>query len=280
MQEGLLTPAELRSKRFARVVRGVYRPAWVPLTHELACHAAMMVSPQTARATGRTLATLQGARLVRPWEPVEVVVPRDDAFGQYAGLRVRSVARGPLGDRTFRGIRVVDPMRMAFDLAARWPLETAVSHLDAAAHHGLVDLAAFAGWLKDRHDNDVVGVRAAAALADHRAESLPESVCRVRLVLAGIDVEPQVDVQDRSGFVLRADLVVRDLKIAIQYQGGWHALVEQQQKDAEMQKRLREAGWIYIPVTADMLRDRFALVATVRAAIDEARVVLALRRRA
>ncbi len=72
---------------------------------------------------------------------------------------------------------------------------------------------------------------------------------------------------------------MRGLKIAIQYQGGWHALVEQQQKDAELQKRLREAGWIYIPVTADMLRDRFALVATVRAAIDDARAVLALRQR-
>ena len=77
---------------------------------------------------------------------------------------------------------------------------------------GLVQVAEVRAWLEDHHGHGVRRAREAVALCDPRAESLPESICRVRLLRAGLVVVPQVTVRDANGFVARLDLAVEGLQ--------------------------------------------------------------------
>ncbi|SDQ11547.1 endonuclease domain-containing protein [Quadrisphaera sp. DSM 44207] len=270
VSEGWLTASQLRSPRLVRVLHGVYRPAHVPLTHGLQCRAAALVVPPAARLTGRSLATVLGCDLRRPGDPVEVVVPVEEAGSAIRGITLRAASQGPLGSGTWRSVPVASRERMGFDLAARHDLETAVSHLDAAAGKGLLDVEAFRSWLEHRHEDDVRHVRTAAALVDARAGSPPESVCRVRLLQAGIAVVPQHRVRDARGVIARVDLAIPELRIAIEYDGAWHADRLQLERDRARLNRLQAAGWTVVHVTAAVLREPGALVDAVRRAVARA----------
>ncbi len=268
--EGLLTARQLRGGYVRQVLRDVYRPAWVPLTVAMQCRAAILISPPSALVTGLSLATWRGVPLAEPGHDVEMIVPVADHFGPVKGVRVRAVSRMSTTRTTVGGEPVADSLRMGFDLAARRPLEMSVAYLDAAAHAGMLDLPRLRRWLENRHDNDVEHVRLAASLADARAESVPESRCRVRLTLAGIAVEPQFVVTDRTGgYIERADLAIPELKIAISYDGRWHEAGEQKEKDRRRWTKYRRAGWEIVHVTASTLRRHAQLEIEVRAAMSE-----------
>ncbi|MGQ7297853.1 endonuclease domain-containing protein [Quadrisphaera sp. KR29] len=265
---GVLTPAQLRDPRLRRHFVDAYSPRYVTHDHVLDCRAALLVLPDTARLTGRSLATARGVPLLKGGDAVEVVVPQAQRRPGPRGVLVRGVSSGHLGSSTWRGLRVATPERMAFDLAARHPLEAAVGHLDAVARARLVDVARLRRWLVDQHDDDVVHVREAAALVDPRAESLPESAVRVRLVRAGFDVTPQHDVRVGGRFVARVDLALVVLRIAIEYEGRWRTLLEGQlSQDRLRLDALREAGWVVVHVTAELMRQPGAVEDAVRRAV-------------
>src|SRR4029079_2942557 len=67
--EGVLTINQLRGPLVERVVQGVYRPSWVPLTHTLACQAVALVLPDVACVTGLSAATVRGVPLLRATDP-------------------------------------------------------------------------------------------------------------------------------------------------------------------------------------------------------------------
>lgn len=270
LAEGLLRPAQLRGPHVQRVLRGVYRPAWVPLDHVLACRAAALVVPDGTRLTGRSLATVRGVPLAGGQDPVEVVVPHGVEL-RHSGVTVRRASRGPLGDQEWDGFLVAHPHRMAFDLCARYDTATATAHLDAVVRAGLVDADHFATWLLQRHDDDVRAARRASLLVDARAESIPESRLRVVLITAGIDVEAQHRVTRDGRTVARLDLAVRGLRVGIDYDGAWHALREQLQRDRQRLNDLQAEGWVVMHVTAAMLRDPASVVAAVRRAMLVAR---------
>ena len=267
---GLLKASQLRGPHVQRVLRGVYRPTWVPHDHVLACRAAALVVPPGTRLTGRSLATVRGVPLAGARDPVEVVVPHGVEL-RHAGIAVRRASRGPLGDQRWEGILVAHPHRMAFDLCARHDTATATAHLDAVVRAGLVDADRFAAWLLQRRDDDVRAARRASLLVDGRAESLPESRLRVVLVTAGIDVEVQHRVTRDGRTVARLDLAVRGLRLGIDYDGAWHALREQLQRDRQRLNDLQAEGWVVVHVTAAMLRDPASVVAAVRQAMLIAR---------
>ncbi len=269
MAAGLLSPAQLRGPHVERVLRGVYRPARVPLTHAVLCQAAGLVAPPTARLTGRSLATVLGAALAGPADPVEMVVPHSSGF-RHEGVTIRRSSAGPLGEGMWRGIPVADSLRMAFDLSARYDLPTGTAHLDVVVRARLVDRQALGRWLEHRYEADVRTARRACSLVDARAESIPESRLRVVLVLAGIAVAVQHEVVHGGRVVARVDLAVPELRVAIEYDGAWHALRTQLERDRRRSNALQAAGWTVVHVTADMLRDPAAVVAVVRAALARA----------
>lgn len=260
--QGVVTHGQLRNrKRVVPVFHDVYRPASVPLTHPLRCHGAALVTPG-AFLTGRSLATARGVELARAGDDVSMVAP-EGAPSRRKGIDVREALAGPLAGGHWEGLPVTTPFRMGFDLAARESLEQAVANLDAVAHAGLLGLEPFGQWLSSRYEDDVRHAREALALTDARAESPPESVCRVRLVIAGFPVVPQVVVRDGRGFAARLDLGIEALRLGIEYDGAWHGDALQVARDRERLNRLREAGWVIIHVTAATLRERGALEALV-----------------
>lgn len=270
LREGAVTRHELRSGDYARVVRGVYARAGTPVTHATRARATGLLLPPGAVITGRSAAVLRGAPLAWDDDPVEVLVSERSRRRLPHGTSVRRSLRPLERDPTWQRPQLATPLRMAFDLAARHPKPLGVAHLDAVAHRGLVDLDELRRWAASAHDRDVVAVRAAAALADPRAESLPESQVRVHLLDAGITAVPQVEVRDARGFVLRADLVVEGRRVVVLYDGAWHALRTQLERDREQSRRLADAGYQVVHVTAAQLREPEGVVLAVRAAIARA----------
>jgi len=258
---GVLTKAELRGPLVQRLLRGVYAPAGTPVTHELCCRAAGLLAPRSAGLTGRSQATVLGVALARPEDPVEVVVPDADHFGPVQGLRVRRVCRSTFRCRPWQELRLADSARFCFDLCVNVPLPRAVAHLDAVARAGHLDLGEARRWFDEVRDNDVRHVREALRFADARAESPRESELRVLLHEAGIAVVPQHVVVDAAGrFVARVDLALVDARIAVEYDGAWHASSSQLHRDRDRLNRLREAGWTVVSVTAASLTDPGAVV--------------------
>jgi very-short-patch-repair endonuclease len=263
---GLLTEKQLRGPLVVRLMRGVYRPSWVEETHELRCEGAGLIAPETALITGRSLAAILGVRLLRTGDDVEMAVPEEDHFDPPAGVRVRRVARGPGPGTPWRTTRLAGSFRLGFDLAARRPLPLGTAYLDAVVKAGHVSLDTFRHELEACHDNDVCAVRAAAELVDPRSESVPESQVRILLRQAGFAVEPQYVITASNSFVARVDLALVDECVAIEYDGAWHALREQLEKDRRRLNALQAAGWTVVHVTAAMLADPPQIVDAVRRA--------------
>jgi very-short-patch-repair endonuclease len=266
---GLLTTRQLRGPFVKRVIQGVYRPAWVPLTHQLKCRAACLVLPDRAVVTGASAATVLGVRLAEPNDDVSVALPEGLTVPRRAGVRLRRVRDlQPVG-RVLDGVRLAHPRRMAFDATVGLPLHEATAAIDAIVRERLTDLDDLRQWLATCHDNHVRAARRAVELADARAESLPESMTRVHLVEAGFAVVPQHRVVVAGRVVARVDLAIPELKIAIEYDGRWHEADAQRALDNDRLATLRAAGWTVIVVTAELLRDPRRMVAAVAAAVAE-----------
>jgi very-short-patch-repair endonuclease len=272
--EGLLTSRQLRGPHLRRVLQGVYRPAWVPLTHPLKCQAACLVLPEAALVTGISAAAVLGLPLAKPGDDVVVVLPHTATAPNRTGVRLRRLRDPGLPGRPLDGVRLADPRRIAFDAAVGLPVAEATASLDALVRHGIIDADDLRQWLATCHDNNVVAVRRAAQLIDARAESQPESVTRVHLREAGFDVVPQYRVVVGSRVIARVDLALPELKIAIEYDGRWHEADVQRALDNDRLSALRAAGWTVIVVTAELLRQPRRLVAAVATAVAERRANL------
>lgn len=145
--------------------------------------------------------------------------------------------------------------------SGRWP-----DHLLAAGALRLPRLPEVRGWLS-AGPGSALG-RRALELADGRAESPPESGLRVRLILAGLPApEPQYEVRHEGRFLARVDLAYPEQKLAIEYDGAWHAESGQFGRDRQRLNRLVAAGWRVIHVTAADMHHPGAVIAAVRAAL-------------
>ncbi len=264
---GLVTPDQLRGASWRRLYRDVY--AWSSARDgpALRVRAAALRLPPGAAVTGRSAATVWGVDLSDVADPVEILTP----------TRVRpqpnlAVRRGTMADdelTTHRGVPVPTPKHVAWEIARSVPLLDAVGWIDALARaQGLTcaDLRAEAA----RHRGAPGSRRAATTLAlcDPRAESPPESCLRTILVGAGLPPPiPQFPVVVNGILIARADLAWPDLRLAIEYDGSWHAHPDQLARDRRRLRALAAAGWYVYHVTAADLRDPDALVADIRAVL-------------
>jgi len=269
-ERGWLTPDQLRSSAWRRVLRGVYADASLPDTHGVRLAAARSVLPAAAVVAGRSVAWLFGVHdAIGPGDPVEVLVPRADRFGPVTGLRIRQGVVGALDVTTLRGLRHTTALRTAVDVARWEPLAEAVVVLDMLLARGLVSTDA----LRERVAVLAPGpgtrrAQRATGLADARAESPQESRTRVLLVGAGFDVVPQYEVHDGGGrWVARVDLALVALRIAVEYDGAWHAGRDQFSRDRARLNRLTAAGWLVLHLTAADLRRPEEVVARLRALV-------------
>ncbi|MFD6567318.1 endonuclease domain-containing protein [Micromonospora profundi] len=146
----------------------------------------------------------------------------------------------------------------------------AVTIVDTMLGQGLIDhdtLAEMAARNADRF-----GARRARwvfGLADGGAQSPPESQLRVRLVLGGLP-RPAVQYPVRlpNRIVLHPDLAWPEYRVAVEYDGQWHADAEQLHRDRRRLNLLVGAGWLVLHVTSRRLHVEFpAVLREVRAAL-------------
>jgi hypothetical protein len=128
---GLLTVAQLRSRRWRRLFRDVYIGADVPLDHQMWCVAASLLLDGRGVPSGRSAAALFGVDTLARRAPVEVTVPLGERLVSASRLVVARSVLEPGDVQQWAGMQTTTPLRTAFDIARRPPLFEAVVGVDA-----------------------------------------------------------------------------------------------------------------------------------------------------
>ena len=269
LQTGVLTPDQLRSSAWRRLRRDVYADAALPVDHRLLVSGVGLVAPKGAVFSGLSALVLAGGdAFAAPGDPVEVTLPAGERWRAVPGVRVRTALLAEDDVVVGRlGLARTGPGRTALDLVRRGPVDEAVVLLDQLVVAGLADLAGLrvAAAALPRCRGSAVA-REVTRLADGLAESPQETRLRLLLLRAGFPPPvPQFRVFDGEGFIGRVDFAYPELKIAIEYDGLWHAEPGQFAKDRGRLNRLLAAGWRVIFVTAADLHRPSRLLARVAA---------------
>jgi hypothetical protein len=261
LQAGLVTPTGLRGLAWTRLRYGVYADSRLDRDHRLVCHAAALRLPPDVVIAGRSAAFLHGAEHAASFsDAVHVIVATSKPIGPRAGLRVHRTDLDPDDIEELEWGRRTTPARTAWDIATWDDVPSAVGMIDVMVGMGVLDATALASFCAARTGRR--GSRRAqqvCALIDGRAQSPPESHLRVRLVLAGLPPPtPQFPVRLESGHVLHPDLAWPEFMVAVEYDGAWHATVDQLSLDRRRLNQLVVAGWVVLHVTTDRMRRDFA----------------------
>jgi very-short-patch-repair endonuclease len=265
--QGLLTPNQLRSPAWRPLFRDVYVDAAVEVTHRLRAVAAALLLVPDGVVTGLSAAVLWGVDLAGPADDVELTLPPGTNPPRHPGLRVRRARIDPADVGRRSGVRVSGPVTTALRIASVLPGDDAVVAVDRLAVARVVDLDALRVRAGIRGATSA-RVRTVCTLADGLAGSPQETKLRLLMRRAGLP-EPVAQHEIRHGgrFVARVDFAWPELKVAVEYDGLWHAQDDQFGKDRRRLNRLREAGWTVVFVTAADLHDPHRLIASIRAAL-------------
>ena len=148
-------------------------------------------------------------------------------------------------------MRTTTPLVTALHLAATVPQEDAVVAVDQMLASGMVDLAPLRSLAAVARGPGSARARAVCALADERAESPQETRLRLVLHRNGLPAPvPQYVVRDRGRRIARVDFAWPDRRVAVEYDGAWHAESGQFGRDRRRINRLLAAGWQVVFVTA------------------------------
>jgi hypothetical protein len=264
---GVVTPDRLRGPAYRRLFHGVYVDATVPVTHRLRIVAAAGLLVPGAVVSGLSAAVLWGVDLADADTDVELTLPPGTPARRVGGLIVRRAGIDAADIRSVGGLQVTAPALTALRVAAVLPDDEAVVAIDRMVTAGVVQLPAVR-HLAARTGAASARVRRACARADGLAESPPETRLRLLMGRAGLPVPVAQHVVRHEGrFVARVDFAWPEQRVAVEYDGLWHADARQFARDRRRLNNLREAGWTVVFVTAADLRDPVRLVATIRAAL-------------
>jgi Protein of unknown function (DUF559) len=265
-----ITPEMLRGVRFRRLAREVYVSVDTPITLDVLCRAASLAMPEgvlshhsAATALGLPTGVREAeANTVHLTAPVGGRRPAHLPLRcHYEELPPKQVTQTPLG-------RATSPARTFLDRAAELDLPDLVALGDAIVGRGcatLAELTAIVAWGWGRRG--VVNARAALPLIDGRSRSPMESRTRVVLVLGGCPPpEVNIHILDSHGeWLAEGDLVWREAKLIVEYDGEVHLSEKQRRKDAQRHNQLVAEGWTVLHITADdVLRRPWALIALVK----------------
>jgi hypothetical protein len=267
VRRGLLTSRQLDGPSWRRLFHGVYVHRDVEVTHELRARAARLLLPDGV-VTGRSAAVLWGVDLVAATDDVELTLPPTAHACRVRGLRVRRAVL-PREHRWRRGdIPVTTPEATAVRLAGLLIGDDAVCAVDQMIATGVVDLEPIRRLAAEGRGPGAARARRVCALADGLAGSPQET--RVRLLIGRSQLPmpiAQYWVKD-AGAAARVDFAWPEQKLALEYDGLWHAAPGQFAKDRARLNRLREAGWRVVFVTARDLHHPAELIARITAALS------------
>jgi hypothetical protein len=172
---GLVSAGELRSSAWRQIFRGVYADAGLSVSHTARCEAATRwVVPAAAVIAGRSAVALHGGLVPTDHDPVEVLVPPADRFGQVRGLRVHT-AEVDVAEYVFSGrIRMTSPLRTCWDLSQWYQPAEAVAHVDSLLGRGVVKPEELRRYAEARlHQRGARRLLRIVDLADGGAQSAP-----------------------------------------------------------------------------------------------------------
>jgi very-short-patch-repair endonuclease len=266
VHRGLVTPDVLRGSRYRALFRDVHIAADVPVTHALRARAAAGVLRPGAVVTGRSAAVLWGVDLAEPEDDVELTLPPGAHPVRAPGLRVRRAVLDPHRVCTHRGVRVTDPVSTTVALAAALPLDEAVVAVDRMTVSGVAGLTAVRALATAQVGRGCRRARTVCALADGLAQSPQETRLRLLMRRGGLPAPvAQHRVVHGGRFVADVDFGWPDHRVAVEYDGLWHAEPGQFARDRQRLNRLTAAGWRVVFVTAADLYRPEALAARIAA---------------
>jgi G:T-mismatch repair DNA endonuclease (very short patch repair protein) len=144
----------------------------------------------------------------------------------------------------------------AFDVARGLPQDDAVVAVDRLLGAGIVDLGPLRSFAASARGPGSARARAVCALADERSESPQETRLRLLLFRSGVPAPvPQYVVRDDERRIARVDFAWPAQKVAVEYDGAWHAEAGQFARDRRRLNRLHAAGWRVVFVTAADLHE-------------------------
>jgi hypothetical protein len=240
-----------------RLLKGVYVAGQTPDTLVLRTQALALVVPEEAVVTDWTAA----------WLYTGLLPPNDHLAVPAVSMHLpagRGRLRNPLtdsGERTFSrsdltvvgGFRITTPLRTAWDVGRFSYRDLALGGLDGLSKLPEVPRSELLeGVERFRRQRGVVQLRHLAPLADPRADSMSESVVRLRwLDLPSLPKpEPQVPVLGSDGRpVYWLDLGVPELRFAVEYDGElFHSTPEDRAHDERRRAWIRSRGWTVVVV--------------------------------
>lgn len=269
MQQGLLTRNQLRGPAWRRLFPDVYADQSLLVSHSLRARAAATFAVPGAVVTGLSAAVLWGVALAEPDDDVELTVPPESHPRRVPGLRVRRAALDRADVRRRRGVLVSSPETTALRVAGFLPLDDAVVAVDRLLAACVVDLAPLRALAATLRGPNSARARRVLELADERAESPQETRLRLLLRRSGLPGPvPQHVVRDERGqHLARVDFAWPAHKVAVEYDGEWHAEPGQFAKDRARLNALQAAGWRVVFVTAVDLRTPVQLIARIAEAL-------------
>lgn len=239
----------VRTGYWQRLRRGVYCDGGIEPTPVMRGWAAVLASGGNGRAwaDGRTTLRLLDLPLIDDADPAtgatdarhdDVAVPRAGAPRQTSTLH-RHRRRRPFEVGLLHGCPSVSLEEALLTAAGVLTQEALVCVLDAALRRGVLTVERLDALLiRSAHRRHVAVLRTAAALADGRAESPAETLCRLLLLPHLPGLTPQVRVRDRYGRVVaRLDLGDDRLLLAVEADGragheGDHMAARDRHRDA------------------------------------------------
>ena len=263
----MLTRRQLDGPTWRRLFRDVYVHAAVPITHHVRAAAASLLLPD-AVVSGCSAAVLWGADLVGADDDVEITLPPTAHAHRVPGLRVRRAALDRDQRSSRSGIPVTTAEATAVRLAGFLPTDDAICAVDQLIATGVVDLESIRRLAARTGGPASVRARAVCALADGLAGSPQET--RLRLLIGRSHLPApvaQYRVLAQQRFIARVDFAWPDRKIALEYDGLWHAESGQFARDRQRLNRLRAAGWQVVFVTAADLHRPVELIARIAEAL-------------
>jgi hypothetical protein len=270
--EGVLTAKQLRSGHWAHLRRDVYADARLEDDHRLRCRAAMLVLPPGTALCGLSAALAHGVDHAADRDTdVHVYPPAGKRLSPHVGVRIHAGALTAADLVRVGEDLCTSPIRTAWDLGRWLPVHESVPVIDGLLAIDAISEADLAAYARSTFGQR--GSRLAAGsftLADGRSQSRPESVLRVRLVVAGLPKPiAQLAIVLPNGVTLHPDLAWEDYRVAAEYDGLWHGDAEQFHRDRRRLNLLVASGWLVLHVTSQRMRTDFpGVVREIRAALE------------
>jgi hypothetical protein len=242
----------LAGRRFRQLFRGVWISADVQITFRVLLSAALLALPRDVVVSHTSAMRLYGLEPRTGRHPhLEFSTTRSHVT-RHRGIVLHRRQRR-ISTIEVDGFNVTAPERTFVDCAGRLSFVELVQLGDWLIHTGRSSFDALMAYASDRHLHGVRRARRAVAYVRENVESPMETIIRLMLVFARLP-EPACNVAllDEDGsFLGRGDLVLRQWKVLIEYD-GWHheRTAAQRQQDIRRRERIEAAGWIVIVITS------------------------------